>query len=97
MKKIRLFLLSLKEIFAVLFIQYFIIIISNLFFDAKDNIYFCSIMLCIFDIIYIIFNKKNLITNFNFKYNYLLYIMLGASISTLYNMIIYGLDRKSVV
>ena len=68
MKVIKCLLLSLKEIFIVLFIQYFILIISIILFNGYENIYIGNILLSIFSIIY---------------------IMLGSSISIIYNMILY--------
>lgn len=89
MKVIKCLLLSLKEIFIVLFIQYFILIISIILFNGYENIYIGNILLSIFSIIYIL-SKKNIINvSFNIRNNYFIYIMLGSSISIIYNMILY--------
>ena len=89
MEKIKYLLLSLKEIFIVLFIQYFILIFSIILFNGDENIYIGNILLSIFSIIYIL-SKKNIINvSFNIRNNYFIYIMLGSSISIIYNMILY--------
>mgnify|MGYP001398758666 CR=1 FL=1 len=54
------FIVILKEIFIVLFIQYFILIISIILFNGYENIYIGNILLSIFSIIYIL-SKKNII------------------------------------
>ena len=78
MKVIKCLLLSLKEIFIVLFIQYFILIISIILFNGYENIYIGNILLSIFSIIYIL-SKKNIINvSFNIRNNYFIYIMLGS-------------------
>lgn len=92
MEKIKCLLLSLKEIFIVLFIQYFILIFSIILFNGDENIYIGNILLSIFSIIYIL-SKKNIINvSFNIRNNYFIYIMLGSSISVIYNMILYRLN-----
>mgnify|MGYP004536016119 CR=1 FL=1 len=92
MKKIKSLLLSLKEIFIVLFIQYFILIISIILFNGDKNIYIGNILLSIFSVIYIFSKKKVIDVSFNIKNNYFIYIMLGSSISIIYNMILYRLN-----
>lgn len=88
----KFFLLSLREIFTVLFIQYFIIIIYSIIFGTENNYIIINVLLCTFDIIFIIHNYKIYKFSFSFEYNYLLYIMLGISISVIYNMILYGFN-----
>lgn len=88
----KFFLLSLREIFTVLFIQYFIIIIYSIIFGTENNYIIINVLLCTFDIIFIIHNYKINKFSFSFEYNYLLYIMLGISISVIYNMILYGFN-----
>ena len=92
MKKIKSLLLSLKEIFIVLFIQYFILIISIILFNGDKNIYIGNILLSIFSVIYIFSKRRVIDVSFNIKNNYFIYIMLGSSISIIYNMILYRLN-----
>ena len=92
MKKIKYLLLSLKEIFIVLFIQYFILIISIILFNGDKNIYIGNILLSVFSVIYILSKRKVIDVSFNIKNNYFIYIMLGISISIIYNMILYRLN-----
>jgi len=92
MKKIKYLLLSLKEIFIVLFIQYFILIISIILFNGDKNIYIGNILLSIFSVIYIFSKRRVIDVSFNIKNNYFIYIMLGSSISIIYNMILYRLN-----
>lgn len=89
MKKIKSLLLSLKEIFIVLFIQYFILIISIILFNGDKNIYIGNILLSIFSVIYIFSKRRVIDVSFNIRNNYFIYIMLGSSISIIYNMILY--------
>ena len=84
MKVIKCLLLSLKEIFIVLFIQYFILIISIILFNGYENIYIGNILLSIFSIIYIL-SKKNIINvSFNIRNNYFIYIMKRIIFSLFY-------------
>lgn len=92
MKKIKYLLLSLKEIFIVLFFQYFILIISIILFNGDKNIYIGNILLSIFSVIYILSKRRVIDVSFNIKNNYFIYIMLGISISIIYNMILYRLN-----
>lgn len=92
MKKIKYLLLSLKEIFIVLFIQYFILIFSIILFNGDENIYIGNILLSIFSIIYILSKRRVIDISFNIRNNYFIYIMLGSSISIIYNMILYRLN-----
>ena len=54
MKKIKYLLLSLKEIFIVLFIQYFILIFSIILFNGDEYIYIGNILLSIFLVLILI-------------------------------------------
>ena len=65
MKVIKCLLLSLKEIFIVLFIQYFILIISIILFNGYENIYIGNILLSIFSIIYISIIYNMILYRFN--------------------------------
>ena len=84
MEKIKYLLLSLKEIFIVLFIQYFILIFSIILFNGDENIYIGNILLSIFSIIYILSKRRVIDISFNIKNNYF--------ISIIYNMILYRLN-----
>ena len=83
------FFVSLKEIFIILIIQYSILIFTLLIFSKNNSITLGTIFLMLFEIIYIIKNRKTI--NFSFSINnvYFPYILLGTSISIIYNMILY--------
>ena len=83
------FFVSLKEIFIILIIQYSILIFTLLIFSKNSSITLGTIFLMLFEIIYIIKNRKTI--NFSFSINnaYFPYILLGTSISIIYNMILY--------
>ena len=83
------FFVSLKEIFILLIIQYSILIFTLLIFSKNNSITLGTIFLMLFEIIYIIKNRKTI--NFSFSINnvYFPYILLGTSISIIYNMILY--------
>ena len=83
----RLFL-SLKEILIVMGIQYFIVIISILLLGYNSSIVWGTVFLMIFDIIYIVSKLKIIDVSFNIKNNYFPYMLLGISISIIYNMIL---------
>ena len=79
------FFVSLKEIFIILIIQYSILIFTLLIFSKNSSITLGTIFLMLFEIIYIIKNRK--VINFSFSINniYFPYILLGTSISIIYN------------
>ena len=83
------FFISLKEIFIILIIQYSILIFTLLIFSKNNSITIGTIFLMLFEIIYIIKDRKTI--NFSFSINnvYFPYILLGTSISIIYNMILY--------
>lgn len=89
MNILKKFFVSLKEIFIILIIQYSILIFTLLIFSKNNSITLGTIFLMLFEIIYIIKNRKTI--NFSFSINnvYFPYILLGTSISIIYNMILY--------
>lgn len=87
--------LFLKEILIILFIQYSIIILSILFLGFDSSIVWGTIFLTMFDIIYIIWRSKILNVSFNFKISSFPYILLGTSISIIYNMILFKYNLYS--
>lgn len=87
MKYLKSLFLSLKEIFIVMLIQYVILIIVSIFFS--NNILIGSIAVLLFDILFIISKKKMIKISFKNKSSYFPYIILGISISIIYNMILY--------
>ncbi len=89
MKYLWNFILSLKEIIIVFFIQYFILILSIIVFSVSRSYYIGTILIMVFDILFIIFNMKRIDISFNDKNNYFPYILLGLSISIIYNMLLY--------
>ena len=73
-------------------IQYFIVIISILLLGYNSSIVWGTVFLMIFDIIYIVSKLKIIDVSFNIKNNYFPYMLLGISISIIYNMILYKFD-----
>lgn len=93
MKYLKNLILSLKEIFVVITVMYIIIISSILIFGFNRAIILGSIMVLIFQTIYLIFKKRTI----NFKFNntfYFPYILLGISVAIIYNMVIFKLGIK---
>lgn len=84
--------LSVKELLIIIIIQYIILISCILIFGMNKSIIIGTFILSLFQLIYIIIKFKNI--KLNFKYNYFPYILLGISISVIYNMIIFKLGIK---
>lgn len=84
-------LLSLKEIFLVMIIQYILLISIILLLGMDKAIIYGSIVLSLFELFFIIWKSKNI----NFKFTesaYFAYMILGIGIATIYNMVIFKLD-----
>lgn len=79
---------SITEVLIVILIQYLILIGIFLLFGNTNSIIIGTICLMIFELGYIIYKyrKNNIIIGGN---NYFSYILLGVSISVIYNMIIF--------
>ncbi|UKI27238.1 MAG: hypothetical protein L6V91_00790 [Bacilli bacterium] len=69
-------------------IQYFIVIISILLLGYNSSIVWGTVFLMIFDIIYIVSKLKIIDVSFNIKKIIIFpYMLLGISISIIYNII----------
>lgn len=92
MQYIKNLFLSIKEIIIIMFIQYALIINCIIVFGIDKSIVIGTIFISIFELFYIFINIKRI--NITFKYNYISYILLGVSISIIYNMVIFNLGIK---
>lgn len=90
MKYLWKFILSLKEVFILMLLQYVILFICFIVFGPDKTIIIGSIFFIILQIIYIVYKSKGIKFKINYK-SYIPYIMLGVGISSLYNMIIFRL------
>lgn len=90
MKYLRNLLLSLNEIFAMIIIQYIILIIVILVFGRDASITWGSIIILLFESTYIFFKFRKMEVGVSDTI-YFPYILLGISISTIYNMVIFKL------
>lgn len=85
---------SLKEIFIVMLVQYFILILSDLFFGKDRVIIIGTIILSIFELIYIFIKIKNIKIEIK-RMIYFPYILLGISISLIYNMLLFRFNLQN--
>ena len=92
MKYIKNLFLSLREILLIMLIQYILLFGCIMIFGMNKSIILGTIVLSIFELIYIFIKLKNI--KLSFKHNYFPYILLGISISIIYNMIIFKLGIK---
>lgn len=93
MKYLKNLLLSLNEIFVVMIIQYILLIIVILIFGIYNSIILGSIILLLFETVYILLKSKK-IHRFSSNTIYFPYVLLGISIAVIYNMIIFKLGIK---
>lgn len=93
-------LLSVKEIFIVMFMQYVMLFACVFSIGVDKSVLWGSILLVSFEIIYIIWKiisirRKGNTINFDiFKLNYFPYILIGIGINILYNMVIFILGKE---
>ena len=92
MKYIKNLFLSIREILLVMIIQYILLFGCILLFGLDKSIILGTIILSIFELIYIFIKLKSI--KLSFKHNYFPYILLGISVSIIYNMIIFKLGIK---
>ena len=85
MKYLWKLLLSLKEIFLMMFLQYSILILCIIIIGIDKSILCGSILLMVIQIIYIIL-KGNGIKFINRPMFYLPYILIGIGISSVYTL-----------
>ena len=96
MKYLWKLILSLKEVFILTALQYFILIICFILFGPDKTLIVGSILLIILQIIYIVYKGRSIKFKFDYK-SYVPLIMLGIGISAVYNMIIFGLGLANDV
>lgn len=92
MKYIKNLFLSIREILLIMFIQYILLFGCIMIFGMDKSIILGTIILSLFEIIYIFIKLKSI--KLSFKHNHFPYILLGISISIIYNMIIFKLGIK---
>lgn len=89
MKYIKNLFLSIREVLLIILIQYILLLGCIMIFGMNGSIILGTIILSIFELIYIFIKLKNI--KLSFKHNYFPYILLGISLSIIYNMIIFKL------
>lgn len=92
MQYIKKIVLSIKEILLILLIQYALLFSCILMLGTNKSIIIGTIILSLFELIYIFIKLKNI--KLTIKHNYFPYILLGLSLSIIYNMIIFKLGIK---
>lgn len=92
MQYIKKIVLSIKEILLILLIQYALLFSCILMLGTNKSIIIGTIILSLFELIYIFIKLKNI--KLTIKHNYCPYILLGLSLSIIYNMIIFKLGIK---
>ena len=92
MQYIKKLFLSLREILLIMIIQYVLLFGCIIIFGIDKSIILGTIILSIFELIYIFIKLKGI--KLSFKHNYFPYILLGISLSVIYNMIIFKLGIK---
>ena len=93
MRYLKKLLLSLNEIFLVLIIQYVLLIGVILLIGTDKSIIWGSIVLMIFEVMYIVSKSKSMqISTHNIVY--FPYLLLGIALAIIYNMIIFKLGIK---
>ena len=96
MKYLLKLILSLKEVFLLMLLQYVILFICFIVFGPDKTLVIGSIFLIILQIIYIVYKGRGI----KFKYLYKSYIpliMLGIGVTGIYNMIIFKLELANDV
>ena len=92
MQYIKNLFLSVREVILIMIIQYALLFGCIIILGMNKSIIIGSIILSIFEIIYVFINFRSI--KLSFKYNYFPYILIGISISIIYNMIIFKLGFK---
>lgn len=90
MKYLWKLILSLKEVFLLMLLQYGILIICFIVFGPDKALAIGSILFIILQIIYIVYKGKDINLKFDFK-SYIPLIMLGIGVAGVYNMIMFRL------
>jgi len=96
MKYLWKLILSLKEVFLLMLLQYLILIICFMVFGPDKTLVIGSILLVVLQIIYILYKSKDIKLKFDFK-SYIPLIMLGIGVAGTYNMILFKLGLANNV
>lgn len=96
MNYIKNLLLSLKEVFIMMILQYIILIITIVIFGINTSIILGSILISIIEIIFIIYKFKGCKRTLK-NTNYFPYFLLGISVCSIYNMFIFKLGIQNEV
>ena len=92
MQYLKKLFLSVREVIFIILIQYALLLGCILAFGIDKSIIIGTIILSIFEFIYIFIKLKSI--KLSIKYNYLSYILIGLSLSIIYNMTIFKLEFK---
>lgn len=96
MKYLWKLILSLKEVFLLMLLQYLILIICFIVFGPDKTLVIGSILFIILQIIYIVYRGRD--TTFKFDFiSYIPLVMLGIGVAVVYNMIIFKLGLANDV
>ena len=88
-------LLSLREVLLIMVVQYVLLIVCILIFGVNKAIIIGSVVLALFEIGYVIYMYKRDKKMISCKNSYIPFILLGISISVIFNMITFKLGIKS--
>lgn len=96
MKYLWKLILSLKEVFFLILLQYSILIICFIVFNPDKTLFIGSILFVILQIIYIVYKGRGIKFKFDYK-SYIPLVMLGVGVAGVYNMIIFKLGLANTV
>lgn len=96
MKYLWKLILSLKEVFFLMLLQYSILIICFIVFGPDKTLFIGSILLIILQIIYIIYKGRGIKFDLDYK-SYIPLIMLGIGVAGVYNMVMFKLGFANEV
>ncbi len=91
MKYLWKLILSLKEVFLLMILQYLILIICFIVFGPDKTLVIGSILFIILQIIYILYKSRDIKFKLDYK-SYIPLVMLGVGVAGVYNMFIFRLD-----
>lgn len=98
MKYLKKLILSFKEIFFMFILQYIVLIACIVCLGKDRSIIIGTILVCIVEILYVIFRFKNdkIVIG---RHNLFPYVLMGIGITTSYNMLLYAmrLGNKNIV
>ena len=92
MQYLKKLFLSVREVIFIILIQYALLLGCILIFGIDKSIIIGTIILSIFELICIFIKLKGI--KLSFKHNYFPYILIGISLSIIYDMLIFKLGFK---